>query len=212
MQKAATWQPAVKAASAGRMPDRTNSHWVLRRPGSARNWRRCHGGQARPATGPSIPPAGGRGLDCAARPSGNAGASGCRTGRRAVRPRQRQQPPEPAQPAAWPSACNEAGPRHAAVRPAAPEEADDRANVFDISCSPSGWRWPRTGCAPRNCAACPSATSAPAPARPRRWWRRPDPHRIAAVVSRGGRPDLAGGALPRVRAPTLLIVGGATTG
>ncbi|HXP76536.1 MAG TPA: dienelactone hydrolase family protein [Stellaceae bacterium] len=30
----------------------------------------------------------------------------------------------------------------------------------------------------------------------------------AAVVSRGGRPDLAGEALPRVRAPTLLIVGG----
>ena len=30
----------------------------------------------------------------------------------------------------------------------------------------------------------------------------------AAVVSRGGRPDLAGNALPRVRTPTLLIVGG----
>jgi putative phosphoribosyl transferase len=29
-----------------------------------------------------------------------------------------------------------------------------------------------------------------------------------AVVSRGGRPDLAGRALPRVKAPTLLIVGG----
>ena len=31
---------------------------------------------------------------------------------------------------------------------------------------------------------------------------------IAAVVSRGGRPDLAGSKLDRVRAPTLLIVGG----
>ena len=31
---------------------------------------------------------------------------------------------------------------------------------------------------------------------------------IAAVVSRGGRPDLAGAALPYVKAPTLLIVGG----
>jgi len=31
---------------------------------------------------------------------------------------------------------------------------------------------------------------------------------VAAVVSRGGRPDLAGHALPRVRCPTLLIVGG----
>ncbi|HUE97555.1 MAG TPA: alpha/beta family hydrolase [Longimicrobiaceae bacterium] len=34
------------------------------------------------------------------------------------------------------------------------------------------------------------------------------PHAIHAVVSRGGRPDLAGAALPRVQAPTLLIVGG----
>lgn len=34
------------------------------------------------------------------------------------------------------------------------------------------------------------------------------PERIAAVVSRGGRPDLAGDALPHVQAPTLLIVGG----
>ena len=34
------------------------------------------------------------------------------------------------------------------------------------------------------------------------------PREIAAVVSRGGRPDLAGSALPRVTAPTLLIVGG----
>jgi putative phosphoribosyl transferase len=31
---------------------------------------------------------------------------------------------------------------------------------------------------------------------------------IGAVVSRGGRPDLAGDALTRVKAPTLLIVGG----
>lgn len=35
---------------------------------------------------------------------------------------------------------------------------------------------------------------------------------IAAVVSRGGRPDLAGDALSQIRAPTLLIVGGADTG
>lgn len=35
------------------------------------------------------------------------------------------------------------------------------------------------------------------------------PQDIAAVVSRGGRPDLAGDALPKVRAPVLLIVGGA---
>src|SRR3954453_1959100 len=39
--------------------------------------------------------------------------------------------------------------------------------------------------------------------------RRPD--RVAAVVSRGGRPDLAGASLPHVEAPTLLIVGGDDT-
>jgi putative phosphoribosyl transferase len=35
------------------------------------------------------------------------------------------------------------------------------------------------------------------------------PEVVRAVVSRGGRPDLAAGALGRVRAPTLLLVGGA---
>jgi putative phosphoribosyl transferase len=35
------------------------------------------------------------------------------------------------------------------------------------------------------------------------------PEDVAAIVSRGGRPDLAGPALPLVRAPVLLIVGGA---
>lgn len=34
------------------------------------------------------------------------------------------------------------------------------------------------------------------------------PNTVRAVVSRGGRPDLAGPALPHVRAPTLLVVGG----
>jgi pimeloyl-ACP methyl ester carboxylesterase len=34
------------------------------------------------------------------------------------------------------------------------------------------------------------------------------PQAVAAVVSRGGRPDLAGPALARVQAPTLLVVGG----
>src|SRR5207244_10983333 len=34
------------------------------------------------------------------------------------------------------------------------------------------------------------------------------PERVGAVVSRGGRPDLAADNLPRVQAPTLLIVGG----
>jgi pimeloyl-ACP methyl ester carboxylesterase len=34
------------------------------------------------------------------------------------------------------------------------------------------------------------------------------PDQVRAIVSRGGRPDLAGPSLQRVRAPTLLIVGG----
>ena len=34
------------------------------------------------------------------------------------------------------------------------------------------------------------------------------PQDVGAVVSRGGRPDLASDALPKVQAPTLLIVGG----
>jgi dienelactone hydrolase len=38
------------------------------------------------------------------------------------------------------------------------------------------------------------------------------PEEVAAVVSRGGRPDLAGSALSQVRAATLLIVGGADYG
>jgi dienelactone hydrolase len=37
------------------------------------------------------------------------------------------------------------------------------------------------------------------------------PQAVRAVVSRGGRPDLAGPALPLVQAPTLLIVGGLDT-
>jgi len=38
-----------------------------------------------------------------------------------------------------------------------------------------------------------------------------EPEMVRAVVSRGGRPDLAGPALPRVRAPTLFVVGGRDT-
>ena len=45
-------------------------------------------------------------------------------------------------------------------------------------------------------ARCPSATSARAPEPRRRWWRRRrGPTAVGAVVSRGGRPDLAARAL-----------------
>jgi pimeloyl-ACP methyl ester carboxylesterase len=50
--------------------------------------------------------------------------------------------------------------------------------------------------------------SVPAPEQRRRWSRSKN-FLGALVVSRGGRPDLAGDALDSVYAPTLLIVGGA---
>lgn len=89
------------------------------------------------------------------------------------------------------------------------QEATDRVNVFDISLLadrlgdairfvreheqtaglPLGLFGASTGAAAAIVAAAADAD-------------------IAAVVSRGGRPDLAGTALRRLRAPTLLIVGG----
>ena len=92
-------------------------------------------------------------------------------------------------------------------------EADDRRNVFDIPllaqrlgeaidflrahaathALPIGLFGASTGAA----AALVAAAQRPA--------------EISAVVSRGGRPDLAGDSLPLVKAPTLLIVGGADT-
>lgn len=91
-----------------------------------------------------------------------------------------------------------------------PEEADDRSNVFDIpllaqrvmeaidavqsrSPQPIGLFGASTGAGAALVAAA----------------RRPQA--VQALVSRGGRPDLAGDALDEVRAPTLLIVGGADT-
>lgn len=90
-------------------------------------------------------------------------------------------------------------------------EAEDRSNVFDIGLLASrliqttSWLLenPRTGGmrvgyfgASTGAAAALSAAA-----------RIPDT--VAAIVSRGGRPDLANRELERVRAPTLLIVGGA---
>lgn len=40
------------------------------------------------------------------------------------------------------------------------------------------------------------------------WAAAEQPHRVSAVVSRGGRPDLAAARLAAVHAPTLLVVGG----
>lgn len=90
------------------------------------------------------------------------------------------------------------------------EEADDRRNVFNISLLGArvgeAVAWASDATQVRELpiglfgASTGAAAALVAAAR--------EPARVAAVVSRGGRPDLAGTALARVRAPTLLIVGG----
>jgi putative phosphoribosyl transferase len=90
------------------------------------------------------------------------------------------------------------------------EEADDREKVFDIGLlaqrlqSAADWlsqepvaRRLRLGYFGASTGAGAALVAAA------RW-----PEMIGAVVSRGGRPDLASTYLPRVEAPTLLIVGG----
>ena len=88
------------------------------------------------------------------------------------------------------------------------DESLDRANVFDIELLAS-----RLGCAKawleRTRPALPigyfgASTGAGAALVAAAM----EPTNVRAVVSRGGRPDLAGRWLPRVQAPTLLIVGG----
>jgi pimeloyl-ACP methyl ester carboxylesterase len=90
------------------------------------------------------------------------------------------------------------------------EEAEDRNNVFDIPLlaerleGAAEWvnRQPRAdGLALGYFGASTGAAAALVAAA-----RQPD--RVDAVVSRGGRPDLAGDWLERVEAPTLLLVGG----
>jgi putative phosphoribosyl transferase len=92
-----------------------------------------------------------------------------------------------------------------------PEEELDRANVFDIELLASrlsaatkwlGGRSDAGSCRVGYFGASTGAATA--------LWAAAEPGaQIAAVVSRGGRPDLAGPRLGEVRAPTLLIVGSA---
>jgi pimeloyl-ACP methyl ester carboxylesterase len=93
-----------------------------------------------------------------------------------------------------------------------PREEADRANVFDISLLAErlvdvvGWLDGQGGSIaelPIGLFGASTGAAAALVAAARL------PRRIRAVVSRGGRPDLAGDALPMVHAPTLLIVGGA---
>jgi putative phosphoribosyl transferase len=90
------------------------------------------------------------------------------------------------------------------------EEEHDRANVFDIELLAGrlvdATRWLRTqpDLAGRPVGYFGASTGAAAA-----LWAATEPEaRIGAVVSRGGRPDLAAPRLAVVTAPTLLIVGG----
>jgi putative phosphoribosyl transferase len=91
-----------------------------------------------------------------------------------------------------------------------PEEADDRKNVFDIALLASrveeSLDWIRAEEAVSHLAIGLFGASTGAAAALTAAARRPD--EVSAVVSRGGRPDLAADVLARVKAPTLLIVGG----
>jgi putative phosphoribosyl transferase len=90
-----------------------------------------------------------------------------------------------------------------------PAEAEDRAKVFDIDLLAHRlegavrwvWRWPGIGHLPVGLFGASTGAAAALVTASR-------VREIAAVVSRGGRPDLAGHALERVTCPTLLIVGG----
>ncbi|WP_306192556.1 MULTISPECIES: phosphoribosyltransferase family protein [unclassified Streptomyces] len=91
------------------------------------------------------------------------------------------------------------------------EEARDRANVFDTEllaarlADATGWLSGRSAAEGLAIGYFGASTGAAAA-----LWAAAEPDaRIAAVVSRGGRPDMAGPRLAVVTSPTLLIVGGA---
>ena len=91
-----------------------------------------------------------------------------------------------------------------------PEEELDRANVFDVELLARRLgevtAWLRAQPETRELAVGYFGASTGAAAA---LWAAGEPYaQIAAVVSRGGRPDLAGPRLATVSAPTLLIVGG----
>ncbi len=90
-----------------------------------------------------------------------------------------------------------------------PGEAEDRDKVFDIELLAGRLQdaaaWLAQEPATRDMCLGYFGASTGAGAALVAAARRPD---VAAVVSRGGRPDLAGDDLPHVLAPTLLIVGG----
>ncbi len=90
-----------------------------------------------------------------------------------------------------------------------PDEEDDRANVFDIPLLASRlvasthWLLARADAADCRVGYFGASTGAGAAL----WAAAAADAQVSAVVSRGGRPDLARARLAEVRAPTLLIVG-----
>lgn len=95
--------------------------------------------------------------------------------------------------------------------PLTTEEAADRGNVFDVELLAArlagATRWleaqPETRHLPIGYFGASTGTAAAL------WAAAGLGDAVHAIVSRGGRPDLAGERLPSVRAPTLLVVGGA---
>jgi putative phosphoribosyl transferase len=88
-----------------------------------------------------------------------------------------------------------------------PAEELDRGNVFDVDLLAGRLLEVTRKLAATGARICYFGASTGAAAA---LWAAAEPgSQIAAVVSRGGRPDLAGPRLPLVSAPTLLIVGGA---
>ncbi len=88
------------------------------------------------------------------------------------------------------------------------EEAEDRRNVFDIPLLGERVREAIAWAAKSDLRDLPIGLFGASTGAAAALVAAVDEARVAAVVSRGGRPDLAGEALARVEAPTLLIVGG----
>jgi putative phosphoribosyl transferase len=91
-----------------------------------------------------------------------------------------------------------------------PEEAADRTKVFDVELLArrlldlTAWLRGQPDVREQSLGYFGASTGAAAA-----LWAAADPGAdVAAIVSRGGRPDLAGPRLGQVRAPTLLVVGG----
>ena len=93
-----------------------------------------------------------------------------------------------------------------------PGEELDRGNVFDIGllsarlAAVTSWVRDHRGCRGLPVGYFGASTGAAAA-----LWVAADDPQVAAVVSRGGRPDLAAPRLDEVRAPTLLVVGSRDT-